>query len=132
MFVGVQRVVLQIPGARSLKDRRQVVRSFKDRIQARLRISIAEVGDLGNPRIATLAMAVVSNDASVCDEMLARAANMAGTLPDAVLADRATEIIPFGHGASGLRGGFERTDGQDGRHDVGGLDEEGDDQHGAR
>ena len=132
MFVGVQRVVLQIPGARSLKDRRQVVRSFKDRIQARLRISIAEVGDLGNPRIATLAMAVVSNDASVCDEMLARAANMAATLPDAILADRATEIIPFGHGASGLRGGIDMTDGDDSRYDPGEPSDEGDDQYGAR
>ena len=37
MFVGVARFVLQIPGARSLKDRRKVVKSFKDRVRARLR-----------------------------------------------------------------------------------------------
>lgn len=110
MFVGVQRVVLQIPGARSLKDRRQVVRSFKERLQSRLRISVAEVGDLDNPRVATIAMAVVANEAAFCDEVLARAASMASTLPDAVLADRATEVIPFGHGASGLQGGIEHTE----------------------
>ena len=28
-------------------------------------------------------------------------------LPDAVLADRATEIIPFGQGGTGVRGGIE-------------------------
>jgi hypothetical protein len=107
MFVGVQRLVLQIPGARSLKDRRQVVRSFKDRVQAKLRISIAEVGDLDHPARATLAMAVVSNDAAMCDELLAKAATMASTLANAVLADRATEVVPYGHGGAGIRGGIE-------------------------
>jgi hypothetical protein len=108
MFVGVQRLVLQIPGARSLKDRRQVVRSFKERVQARLRISVAEVGDLERPSYAVVAMAVVSNDAAVCDEVLAKAATMASTLANAVLADRATEVVPYGHGGSGIRGGIEQ------------------------
>jgi uncharacterized protein len=110
MFVGVQRLILQIPGARSLKDRRQVVRSFKDRVRGRLHVSIAEVGDLNHPQHATLAAAVVSNEAALCDEILERLASMASSLPDAILADRATEIIPFGHGGSGIRGGIERTD----------------------
>jgi uncharacterized protein YlxP (DUF503 family) len=108
MFVGVQRLVLQIPGARSLKDRRQVVRSFKERVQARLRISVAEVGDLERASYAVVAMAVVSNDAAVCDEVLAKAATMASTLANAVLADRATEVVPYGHGGSGIRGGIEQ------------------------
>lgn len=125
MFVGVQRLVLQIPGARSLKDRRQVVRSFKDRVQSRLRISIAEVGDLERAQHATIAMVVVSNDAAVCDEVLAKAATMASSLANAVLADRATEVVPFGHGGSGIRGGIEQLPltGADGDWD----DEEDDD-----
>ena len=129
MFVGVQRVVLQIPGARSLKDRRQIVKSFKERLQARLRISVAEVGDLDNPRVATLAMAVVSNEAAFCDEVLARAATMASTLADAVLADRATEIIPFGRGGSGLQGGIEHLslDADDPMFDSRDFDDEDDD-----
>ena len=44
MFVGVLRFSLEIVGARSLKDKRSVVRSLKDRVQSRLRVSIAEVG----------------------------------------------------------------------------------------
>jgi uncharacterized protein len=108
MFVGVQRLVLQIPGARSLKDRRQVVRSFKERLQGRLHVSVAEVGNLEHAGSATLAVVVVSNEAAACDELLAKAASMAGTLPDAVLADRATEIVPFGFGGQGIRGGIEQ------------------------
>ncbi len=110
MFVGVQRFILQIPGARSLKDKRQVVRSFKDRLQSRLKVSVAEVGNLEHPQTATIAMTVVSNEASVCDELMAHAAALASTLPDAILADRATEIISFGHGGAGIRGGIEDFD----------------------
>ncbi|MEJ7735093.1 MAG: DUF503 domain-containing protein [Polyangiaceae bacterium] len=107
MFVGVLRLQLQIVGARSLKDKRSVVRSLKERAQARLRVSAAEIGDLDNPRHATLGFAVVSNSAAVCDEVLANVASMANTLPDAILADRATEIVAFGEGGRGVRGGIE-------------------------
>ena len=33
---------------------------------------------------------------------------MAGTLPDALLADRASELIPFGEGGTGVMGGMGR------------------------
>jgi uncharacterized protein YlxP (DUF503 family) len=107
MFVGVLRLSLDIVGARSLKDRRSVVRSLKERAQSRMKVSIAEVGVLDDPRRATLGVAVVSSSASVCDQVLASVASMAGTLPDAVLTDRATEIVSFGDGGRGLQGGIE-------------------------
>lgn len=101
MFVGVLKLTFQIPGARSLKERRRVVRSFKDRVVSRLRASVAEVGGLDQHQRAVVAVAVVSGDAARVDELLSAAANMAGNLRDAVLVDRSTEIIPFGdEGAS--------------------------------
>src|SRR3954454_9435584 len=105
MFVGVMRLVLQIPGARSLKDKRSVVRSFKERAQARFRVSVAEVGGLDDVRRATLGVACVSNSAAQCDRLLADVAGVAGVLPDALLADRATEIVPFGDGGASIVGG---------------------------
>ena len=107
MFVGVLRLRLDIVGARSLKDKRRVVKSFKERVQARLKVSIAEVGGLDDPRRASLGVAVVSNAHAVCDEVLASVASMASTLPDAVLTDRATEILSLGEGGSGVTGGIE-------------------------
>jgi uncharacterized protein len=98
--------VIQIPAARSLKDRRQVVRSFKERVQARLHISIAEVGNLELHQRAELGVAVVSNEPAVCDELLASVVHAANTLRDAVLVDHASEIVPFGEAGSGLRGGL--------------------------
>ncbi|HVY46145.1 MAG TPA: DUF503 domain-containing protein, partial [Minicystis sp.] len=64
MFVGVLRLRFALPGARSLKDKRSVVRSFKERTQARLRVAVAEVGELDDPRTATLGVACVANSAA--------------------------------------------------------------------
>ena len=109
MFVGVLRFSLEIVGARSLKDKRSVVRSLKERVQGRLKVSIAEVGSLDDPRRATLGVACVSNSAAVCEKQLADVASMASVLKDAVLSDRATELIPFGAGGKGIQGGIEQA-----------------------
>jgi uncharacterized protein YlxP (DUF503 family) len=105
------RLVLEIPGARSLKDKRQVVRSFKERVKSRLSVSIAEVDHHDKLQRATFGVAVVSGDAGMCEELLGRVTSMAGSLPDAILADRATELIPFGEGGGGIRGGIEQLAG---------------------
>ena len=44
MWLSVLRIHLLIPGARSLKDRRQAVRSLKERIKGRFDASVA-LGD---------------------------------------------------------------------------------------
>lgn len=109
MFVGVLRLTLEIVGARTLKDKRSVVRSFKERAQNRLRVSVAEVGALDDPRRAVFGVACVSGSHAVCDKVLADVASVASTLPDAVLSDRATEIVPFGEAGRGVQGGIEQA-----------------------
>ncbi len=109
MFVGVARLVLQIPGSRSLKDRRRVVKAFKDRLRARLPVSVAEVGDLELYQVATLGVALVSGDSRRCQEILSAVRSQAAQLGDAILADVAVEVVPFGEGGRGIRGGIEQT-----------------------
>lgn len=109
MFVGVARLVIQIPGARSLKDRRRVVKSFKERARARLPVSIAEVGDVERYQVATLGACVVAREADRCREALSAVVSLARSVNDAVLADVRTEIVPFGDGGSGVRGGIEHA-----------------------
>ncbi len=48
--------------ARSLKDKRRVLRSFKDRVASRYNVSVAEVDHLEAWQRATVGIAVVSND----------------------------------------------------------------------
>lgn len=107
MYVGVLRLVLRIPGARSLKDKRRAVLGLKDRLTSRFRVSVAEVGSLDDVSRGTLGVAVVSNEAAHCDSVLAEVAHAASMAKDAVLTDRRTEIVAFGSGGDGLRDGIE-------------------------
>ena len=63
MIVGSLRVRLLVREARSLKDKRQVVRSIKDRLRNRFNISVAEVEAEDHRQLAVLGMAMVSNEA---------------------------------------------------------------------
>lgn len=60
MHVGVLHVRLHLPEARSLKDKRQVVRSILDRARSRYRVAAAEVEEQDIHRIAVLGFAAVS------------------------------------------------------------------------
>ena len=126
MFVGIARFVLQIPGARSLKVRRKVVKGFKDRVRARLPVSVAEVGDVERHRVATLGVAVVSGQSGRCRAVLSEARKMAASLRGALLADAATEVVSFGGGGRGVRGGIESALDERGSLDEV-LDDESDD-----
>lgn len=65
IYVGVCRLVLLIPGARTLKDRRQAVSSVRDRIAHRYPVSIHEVDTSDLPGRQTLVVTTAGNDASV-------------------------------------------------------------------
>ena len=64
MFVAVLQVDLSVPKARSLKEKRQVVKSILDRTRSKFNVSAAEVSDLDLYQRAGLAFATVSNEAS--------------------------------------------------------------------
>lgn len=109
MFVGVLRLVLSVPGARSLKDRRRVVHALRDRIRARLSASIAEVGNLELYQVATLGVCVVSRSSRRCSELMSEVVSLAQNQREALVSDIATEIVAFGAGGSAIRGGIEQT-----------------------
>src|SRR5215467_5896021 len=96
MFVGVLKLTFHIPHARSLKEKRGVVRRFRDRVRARFDVSIAEVGAQDLHQRAVFGVSVVSSDAKVCDSVLEQVARAAETQPEAVLTDRATEVMTIG------------------------------------
>jgi uncharacterized protein YlxP (DUF503 family) len=75
MNVGLLQVVLQIPDAQSLKDKRRIVRGLLDRIRARFEVAAGEVEDQDAWQSTVLGFATVSNDArhaaTVMDKVLA-------------------------------------------------------------
>jgi uncharacterized protein YlxP (DUF503 family) len=105
MRVGVARYVIHIPGARTLKDRRHVVRSLKDRVRARQPVSLAEVGDANRLQLATFGVAVVSNSSELCHDVLNAVTSMISEHPEAVLTEVSTEVVPFGDDGEGIAQG---------------------------
>lgn len=63
---------LQIPGSRSLKEKRSVVKGAVDRLHQRLRISVAETDFLDKHQRAEITMAVVLTSFSSRSEELRR------------------------------------------------------------
>ena len=63
MIVGTLRIRLLLRQARSLKDKRQVVKSIKDRLRNGFNVSVAEVEEQDNRQLAVLGIAMVSNEA---------------------------------------------------------------------
>jgi len=56
-------VELSIPHAQSIKDRRQVVRSIKDKLRHSFNVSVAELDDASLWNRATLGIAAISSSA---------------------------------------------------------------------
>jgi uncharacterized protein YlxP (DUF503 family) len=62
MHVGSLRVRLLLRESRSLKDKRQVVRSIKDRLRNEFNVSVAEVEALEHRQLIVFGVAMVSNE----------------------------------------------------------------------
>jgi len=62
MIVGTLRIRLLLREARSLKDKRQVVKSVKDRLHNDFNVSVAEIEAQDNRQLAVLGIAMVSNE----------------------------------------------------------------------
>ncbi|MFP6594044.1 MAG: DUF503 domain-containing protein [Dehalococcoidia bacterium] len=70
MKVTVCRLTLRLHDNRSLKGKRQVVRSLIDRLRHRFEASVAEVGDQDRLKSALIGIAVVSEGARHAAEMM--------------------------------------------------------------
>ncbi|HLB05781.1 MAG TPA: DUF503 domain-containing protein [Thermodesulfobacteriota bacterium] len=62
MVVGTCQLNLSIPGAHSLKDKRQVLKSLMARARGSFNASVAEVGQNDLWQSAVIGIAVVGND----------------------------------------------------------------------
>ena len=60
--LGILLVSLHIPEAQSLKDKRMVLRSIKDRIRSHYNVSVAELDGQDKWQTATLGFAVLNKD----------------------------------------------------------------------
>lgn len=70
MVVSMLQVIIELPESASLKDKRRVVVSIKDKLRAKFRVSCAEVDLLDSIRFAHLGAALVSNSREHGEEVM--------------------------------------------------------------
>jgi uncharacterized protein YlxP (DUF503 family) len=74
MVIGLLSVELHVPGSRSLKDKRMVLRRIKDRLR-KFNVAVSEVEHQDLWQRAALAVVTVSTDEPHADRELAAAAD---------------------------------------------------------
>jgi len=93
MVIGVLQLELGVGDAMSLKDKRRVIKSLKDRLAHAHNISIAEVGALDEHRRAILGIAMVSNDTRYVQGALAKLVDFVRTVPNVDLEDYQIDLL---------------------------------------
>ena len=72
MVVGVCTWQLSLPGVHSLKEKRTVIRSLKDRIRNKHNASVAETDHRDVWQRAEISVAIVGTDTAFVDSVLAK------------------------------------------------------------
>ena len=93
MVIGILQFELTIDHATSLKDKRRVVSSIKDRLHREHMVAVAETARLDDCRVAQLGLAVVSNSVPQTQSVLDRIVEKLKNARDCVLTDHCTEIL---------------------------------------
>jgi hypothetical protein len=94
MVIGVCTLELSIPGAGSLKDKRQVVKSLVARLRHEFNVAVAEVDRLDSWQTAVVGVVTVSGDRDYAHGLLTRVIQWVETHRlDCELADYEIELI---------------------------------------
>jgi uncharacterized protein YlxP (DUF503 family) len=81
VIIGTARVEFVIPESNSLKSRRRVVKSVKDKIRSRFNVSVADVGDQNLWQRVVIGVAVVASDRRFVESVLSKILDLIGSDP---------------------------------------------------
>lgn len=70
MVIGVLSLEFFLPACRSLKDKRRILLSFKDRVRRRFNVALAEVDFHDVWQRALIAIVTLNSDRGVVDQVL--------------------------------------------------------------
>ncbi len=93
MVIGILQAELFIGDSGSLKDKRRVLSSLKDKLHRDYQVSVAEVDRQEAHQVAVLGIATVSNEAAHAQGRLDRLVYQLRNDRRIVLTDHSTEIL---------------------------------------
>lgn len=92
-IVGVGRWVLHLPGCRSLKAKRSIVRGLRDRMISRFHVSAAETDLQDRASMAELSAAVVSGERRQAEAVIGRVDAFVRSDPRAHIVESETAFL---------------------------------------
>lgn len=93
MILGILSVRLHIPESRSLKDKRQVIKSLLAKIRNKFNVSVAEIDDNDLWQQAVIGIAAIGNEKRFINGVLDQVLNHIRSLPLVQLVDFQIEIL---------------------------------------
>jgi uncharacterized protein len=93
MTVGLCTIELYIPDGHSLKAKRKILLSLKERLRNKFNVSVAEVGDHDLWQKAILGMACVANEGAHVNRVLDQALNVVRSIPTIELLNSRIELL---------------------------------------
>ncbi len=93
MIIGLCTVELYIPDAHSLKAKRQMLLSLKDRLRDKFNVSVAEVDEQDLWQKAVLGIACVANEGKHVNQVLDQAVNLIRSVPLVELVQFRIELL---------------------------------------
>ena len=91
--VGLVHLNLHVAQAASLKDKRRVLKGFKDRLANRFNVSVAEVDGQDSHRTAVLAAVMVGSDRRYVEGAIQKIINAAAMHRDMILVSSEVEWL---------------------------------------
>lgn len=91
--VGVLNIRLVMRSAGSLKDKRRIIKSLKDRIKNKFNVSISETGFLDHCQYSKLGIAMVGNDKQYVNGALSELVNIFQYVTSVELVDYHLEFV---------------------------------------
>ena len=93
IIVGLCTVELFIPESQSLKDKRQVLLSLKDRLREKFNLSVAEVDGQDLWQKAVLGFACVANEGRYVNRVCDQALNLIRSVPAVEIVQSRVELL---------------------------------------
>ena len=93
MTIGVLQLDLLIPGAQSLKDKRRIIKSLKERLRNRYNCSVAEIEFQDMWQRSRVAACIVGNDVRHVNSQLSNVVAYVEANSAAELADYRIEML---------------------------------------
>ena len=93
MILGLLTLDLHRPEAHSLKSKRQVIKSIKDRVRKRFNVSVAEVGGNDLWQRCDIAVAFVTNESRMADRVFNEIRNLVLNTPSVELINSDIEML---------------------------------------